>query len=1062
MTTRAILLGATALSLFAAAPAMAEEALQQSGTEQPASTQASPPAPPAPAATTAAPQTVVVTGSRIRRNAFNTTSPIAVITNENAVLAGQVDATEILQGSVAAAGSLQINNFFTGFVVEGGPGIQTLGLNSLGPTRTLLLINGRRLPPSGTRGQVAAVDLQTLPNLVINRYEILKEGASPIYGSDAVGGVVNAITRTNVDGWEVTFNGVAPFESGGEEINVGVLWGKTEDRWNVMVSGEFFKEYGLRYSDRDECSADYVFNAATGARADFIDPTTGQPRCFGLGVSFNRLAPAGLSQATGQGTWIADARETARRVGTNPQTGATNVLLAVPGYRRIFSPPAGVLGEPIANQVDYVHPLQSATHLLSPSERINLYASGAIDLDILGGVEVFGEAIYANRKSSQTRSAQFFFSNINQSLVINNIFNPFNSGTTRIFAQPVVIRPANNQQEVTTWQVVGGVRGQTGSGFFGGFLANGNWELYAQTSSGEGEYQGTTVVRDRIEASLQTVRNADGSLSCPTPVFTGGACLPINFFDPRFVRGDYTAAEYDYLYGSDGQNVGRTVYEQTVVEFNISGDVFEIPGASDAVRANFGIHYRVNSINDVPGRITLQNCVAGNGPTDLCRPLAANEQPGYVGADKVVRNLVSNQFLTSTAGITRGEDTVVELYTEWVLPLVANRPFIEDLELTAAYRYTDYESYDANATYKFTLNWQITPEFRVIGITGTSYRAPALFELFLGDQTSFPSQTQIDPCVNWGLSTNLTLRARCAAEGIPDTYTGGNAFGSQSAVLSVRGGRGRLKEEESNSTIYSFVWTPTWADLSFRIDAWRIEVTDQVTQLGGANIVGACYADSNQARADRFCPLVNRDRNPTSNRFLQIISVSDEYLNISATNVEGIDLTIRYAYDFSFGRLAIESENRWTTLNETALFQDQPPLPNQGEIGSPVYTSNTTFSFAREDWTYAWSVRAIGKTNNSDFNGGVNPVAAPPGSYYNYNGVNSVLYKTAAEATITHTLTVRYRSDDWTLLAAIDNVFDEAPPSVSTGVYFARLGTTPLANYDIVGRSAVVQVVRRF
>jgi iron complex outermembrane receptor protein len=210
--------------------------------------------------------------------------------------------------------------------------------------------------------------------------------------------------------------------------------------------------------------------------------------------------------------------------------------------------------------------------------------------------------------------------------------------------------------------------------------------------------------------------------------------LPINFFDPRVIQGQYTAAEYDYLFG--GANVGKTVYRQTVFEANVSGDLFEIPGASDAVKANFGVHHRRYDINDVPGPESLRNNIA---------------------------------FSTS-AGITKGKDSVNEVYTEIVAPLLAKKPMIESFTLTGAYRYTDYDSYDTNSTWKATADWRLTPEFRVIAISGTSYRAPAWFELFLGDQTGFVGQAAIDPSRNWGQSSNAVLRDRCRAELVPEDY----------------------------------------------------------------------------------------------------------------------------------------------------------------------------------------------------------------------------------------------------------------------------------------------------
>jgi iron complex outermembrane receptor protein len=138
---------------------------------------------------------IVVTGSRIRRDEFTSASPVQVIDMEMSTLAGLIDTTEILQGSTVAANSSQINNLLGGFVVNGGPGVNTLDLRGLGANKTLVLLNGRRLNPAGTRGTVAAVDLNTLPASVIQRVEILKDGASSVYGSDAVTGVVNIITR---------------------------------------------------------------------------------------------------------------------------------------------------------------------------------------------------------------------------------------------------------------------------------------------------------------------------------------------------------------------------------------------------------------------------------------------------------------------------------------------------------------------------------------------------------------------------------------------------------------------------------------------------------------------------------------------------------------------------------------------------------------------------------------------------------------------------------------------------------------------------------------------------
>lgn len=985
------LLGASVLALLVASPSFAQNASEQDKKKEEEKAKSS--------------ETVVITGSRIKKNEYNQASPLQVITNANALLAGKNDPVKVLQSSTAAASSNQINNFYSGFVVEGGPGIQSVGLNSLGSQRTLLLLNGRRLPPSGTRGQVGAVDLQTIPNLAVDRYEILNEGASPIYGSDAVGGVINMVTRKNTNGLEITGSTGTSFEGGGSFNTVGAVWGKTADKWNVMVSAEYQEQKSLKYSDRDFCREDYVFNPTTGARVDFIDPSTGNYYCLGVnGTSFNRVSPTG-SASSGTGTWVVDPTATARVIGTNPQTGAANTLLKVPGFKRLFSPPTGTQGTPITYQLDYTNPLYAASDIISPSKRTNLYSTFSRDLDIFGGVEVYGEALYAKRESSQERGAQLFFV-----IPATNPFNPWGTafgGTAA--AQPVIARPANNEQTVDTWQVLAGISGKTGGGIMG-FLKNGDWDIFAQTSSGTGKYSGTTIRQDRLTASA----NATSTTSCPTPTY-GGTCMPINFFDPRVLDGQYTAAEYDYLFNNE--NEGKTVYEQSVFEANITGDVFQIPGAADAVKANFGVHYRNYSINDVPGVETLRNNVA----------------------------------LTTTAGITKGEDSVKEVYTEWAIPLVAKKPFVEDLNWTVAYRFTDYDSYDSNETWKSTLSWRLSPEFQVVAISGTSYRAPALYELFLGNQTGFLSQGSIDPCILWGDFADEPARTRCAADGIPADYNGAGS----SATIYSGGGAGNLKEENSRSDIFSLIWKPTFANLNIRADLWKIEVSDQIAKFSASGIINACYYDQT-GKMDYFCSLFTRDA--TSHN---ILTVKDNYVNINVTEVKGIDLKFLYRKEFPFGNLTVDSQHRWTVDNKTGLFSDSELFDYAGTIGEPAYNSQTQFRFDKGDYTYSWTVNAIGPSSDMRFYGSdIFPISAT--SNYAYRGLSSVKYKVGLEATITHNVSVRYRSDNWTLIGGINNLFDEEPPAISSAIW-TKLGNYPLnSQFDPVGRSLFLSVTRRF
>ena len=177
---------------------------------------------------------------------------------------GQLDTADMLQSSPIAAGSTQITSALSSnFVTNGGPGAQTIDLRGLGPNRTLVLLNGRRAGPAGTRGGVSSFDLNVLPQSIVKNVDILKTGASSIYGSDAIAGVVNLITKTDFNGFQLDGFGNVPTHSGGEQFSVSALWGKTFDRGHVMVALDYFKQKELARGDRSYlgCPEAYILQA---------------------------------------------------------------------------------------------------------------------------------------------------------------------------------------------------------------------------------------------------------------------------------------------------------------------------------------------------------------------------------------------------------------------------------------------------------------------------------------------------------------------------------------------------------------------------------------------------------------------------------------------------------------------------------------------------------------------------------------------------------------------------------------------------------------------------------
>jgi iron complex outermembrane recepter protein len=236
-------------------------------------------------------QEVVVSGSRIKRDNYSTSAPVQIIRNDDSVQAGFTSTAEVLLGTAVTGGQGQVSNQYAGYLVDGGPGVNTLGLRGLQPTRSLILLNGRRMSPSGTRGSVGSADLNTLPSAIVDRVEVLKDGSSSIYGSDAVAGVVNIITKKNLTGVTTSLNQTATAEGGGETTNFSLVGGFVGDKARFSGSYQYNERKAVTWADRDftRCPIEYKRSAPDQpwASADFIDPVTGQPKCFSASSGFN-------------------------------------------------------------------------------------------------------------------------------------------------------------------------------------------------------------------------------------------------------------------------------------------------------------------------------------------------------------------------------------------------------------------------------------------------------------------------------------------------------------------------------------------------------------------------------------------------------------------------------------------------------------------------------------------------------------------------------------------------------------------------------------------------------
>jgi len=964
---------------------------------------------------------IVVTGSRLRRDEFSATSPVQVITSETSTLQGLVSAAEILQSSSVAAGSGQINNTFTGFVVDGGAGVDTISLRGLGAQRSLVLLNGRRMPPAGVGGTVGPVDLNVLPNSIIQRIEVLKDGASSVYGSDAVAGVVNVITRDNIDGFELTGTIDVPEAGGAEEFVIGGVWGESFDRGSFNVSGEYYRQEELTIGDRDNlaCPQDFYFDA-NGERADAIDPRTNDFKCYNslegyFQTFYSPNAPFGLAGSF-YGSRVPDA------AGTNYE--------GIPGYR--FIP---------FQERSFDDPRDLRTSAISPRERMTLYATGQYRPAAFENTELYGELLYNRRESNQNNNRQLFpWYHPDSSL------NPYSGDQVFDFgplfgldpglfvapidgftARPIVLVPFDQSQEVNVFRGLAGARGEFNNGWA--------WDAFASYSMSDGEYTRDVIPADRVDAGTGTLQNTiglnpDGICGPSAPA----GCVPLDLFNTATLfDGEFSpeAAAYYLL-----EETGQTEYTQAMFEATVTGDLFEMPAGQ--VGGAFGVHVRRDEIDDVPGEFSR----------------GSYTPPGQTEA------IPGNAWGLLTAVETAGTDTVSELFGEVEIPLIRNKVAFEDLTLNLSARYSNYDSVGDATTYKVGLNWALGPGVRFRGTHGTSFRAPSLFELYLGDQTSFLSQVNVDPCIGYGLTgdeaTNVDpiVQANCAADGLPGDWGGGGS----SAEIRTGGGLD-LEPEDSTATTFGIVITPEETNFSFAADYFRIEVENEIASLAGA-VVGRCYADADFRGEPGFCDLFTRVLDPTASNFGTITDIDASFRNIPNQLTSGFDFTARYEHEFDFGEVTFDGQATYTKDDESQDFVGSPFISFNGIIGEPEWVGNTQTRFERGDWTTTWSMNYTGHATNIGYegeDGQVNPFYAP-----NSTTIASV------DSFITHDLSVRKQWDTFTAVFGVRNVLDEEPPIISDGDDLgspSRLGNYPLSSQyyqGYIGRSFFMTLNKQF
>ncbi len=956
---------------------------------------------------------MVVVGSRIRQTNLKTISPTLLITREDAAAAGLNSTADLLQSNAITGGASQVNNAFGGYVTNGGPGANTISLRGLGESRTLVLINGRRVAPSGTQGSVGTADLNVLPTAMIERVEILRDGASSIYGSDAVSGVINVITRETVEGLSIEGDFNHPTEGEGEQTRLSISGGMDEERFSLSGSFDVYERKALALGDREwtRCNQDKFRDPETGESYDFIDPATGKSKCYPLtatgsnGVTVNTIG----TQAVTATNWTTLGLN-GPVIGGPGSSGTTftrfrpnaDVLSGVIGFEGVGG------GSNDLNVRDTFEPRMLNEDLISPAKIYTGFVQGKYDLQSLGDAELYGELLASRRESEQTGYRQLSMDYRRGSPLIpaELAYGNFGADQGTSDGDRVGVRAFvgfgndHSEQSVDFYKPTVGIKGDLT------FLPDWHYDFYTSYAKSDAEYERNSFLIDKLTNASDAVVATSGvdpslvhdGLTCEINLTNPGEkCVPFPRLTAAVVGGDLPQDFKDYIFQN---TVGSTEYEETIYSGIIDGPLFELPAGK--VQAVLGLEHRKMEINDQPD----ENSINGN-----------------------LYNL-------SSATPTVGEDKVTEVYTEIQLPILSGVAFAEDLTLNGSVRYTDYDSYGSDDTYKIGLIYSPTDWFSLRASRGTSFRAPALFEQYQGPTSGFRASS-LDPCNEYGADgVNPNRAANCAMElpGQPE-FLATNGV----EIFNLGGAEAGLFAETSDNVTYGFIVEPQISDstyLNIAVDYFDIQIDNGVNQVGEVNILDKCYdSASDFAEKKGLCRLITRD--PVTKQ----LTVNDAYTNVATEIVRGMDINVDFTQEAGPGIFGVNLS--FTRYYEQAqkLFSDDPMEDFNGSLEKPEKGGSATISYTMDQWRFLYGVDWI-----DTMDGYAEADEDPVDSISDYT----------VPSYLEHRISARYQTDTWKTTFGVRNLTNETPPEISAG-YFNRVGNSPLySGYDYVGREVFI------
>lgn len=777
---------------------------------------------------------VVVTGSRIQRANLVTSSPVQQLDAEQIAFTGVTR----VEDALAALPQISLDQS-SGQAIE-SIGTATLELRGLGSSRTLVLMNGRRLPTNSPNDTESGADINFIPRALVERVEVLTGGASSTYGADAVAGVVNFIMIDD-------FEGV---------------------KFDYQYSGY-----------RHDNSGNLVSRAAEDAGFDFARSTSTDGDTHDLSLIIGGNLEDGRGNITGYATYRdiqgivqadRDYSACAVRSGLFCLGSATNETGSFYFENDGFSDIYNVQGSDFAAGLGPGYNFAPPSYLQRPDERWNLGVMGHYDLN--ENIEAYAEFMFMDTRSiTQFGPSGIFFNTMDL-----NCGNPLLSDAQRATiafqgefdddGNPLgCVDPVGDpNQRVET---IFGRRNVEGGPRFGDLRHSTFRTLFGvrgdinESWSYDASFQYAEVDMRNRNGNYISVARANNALDV-APDGTclnsdGGNCVPWNIFQ----TGGVTQDAVDYI---NQQYFERGTTDQLVLQGYIQGNIDEwtLPSAESGLSIVLGLEYRDEGLTYQPDDAAIAGQVGGLGAA-------------LVPID--------------------GDYHVTEFFTEASVPLVEGASWAESLVLDLGYRYSKYQpSGEDTHTYKAAVGWQIVPDIKVRASYQRAVRAPNVVDQFQPVQGTLFAMDE-DPCggvVN-GVSARGFTFEECARSGVSQAVwdAGGPADSPAAQYNSIIGGTTELVPEESDTYIAGFVWTPGFIeDLTLSLDYYDIKVTDAIDTIGEETTLLQCI-ENNQ-----FCDRVKRGQNDTLWLGLASSTNGIDALtqNIGFFQTKGLDIEITY------------------------------------------------------------------------------------------------------------------------------------------------------------------------